>query len=258
VCCSCGCRRVRDSHQDARHVVLDDLQNAALVAGIPLELVAQNIQQAVAQQDPARAFLAQVSKPRVVCDIDGTLAERDLCAVCALNARFGTAYTYESITSPHAKDWIDDEDALDWYKKRRHDPVFLGNLAPYQDAQWALWSLRQGGYHVTVSSDREAELEGISKAWLDQWGIGYDDVQVGEGMKAKLAAEASAQQPVAFFDDNPNRAADLPGPYATVYLLDRPWNRSAPESPYVIRVRTWPEVLSHFPAVQMTGAVSAS
>lgn len=230
--------------------MLADLENAALVASIPLELVAQNIAQAVGQQDPARAFLAQVSRPRVVCDIDGTLAERDLCACCALNARFGTSYTYEEITAPGSR-WIDDDDAREWYKERRHDPVFLSNLAPYQDAQWALWSLRQGGYHVTVSSDREAELEDVSRAWLDQWGIGYDEVQVGDGAKATLASAASPAAPVVFFDDNPERAVDLPGPGRTVYLLDRPWNRGVPDGNGVKRVRTWPEILADFPAVQM-------
>lgn len=250
MCCSCGCRRPADSHQDARNIVLGDLQNAAIAAAIPLELVAQNIAQAASQQDPARAFLAQVSRPRIVSDIDGTLAERDLCACCALNARFGTSYIYEDITAPGSK-WIDDDEARDWYKARKHDPVFLGNLAPYQDAQWALWSLRQGGYHVTVSSDREAELADVSRAWLDQWGIGYDDIRIGDGEKAAIASAASAADPVVFFDDNPDRAVDLPGPGRTVYLLDRPWNRTIPDGPGVKRIRTWQEALADFPAVQM-------
>src|SRR5260221_5709747 len=131
----------------------------------------------------------------------------------------------------------------------RHDPQFLSNLDPYQDATWALWSLRSGGYHVTVSSDREKELSAVSVAWLNRWGVQYDAVDIGDGRKLALAEAATPDDPVVFFDDNPARADDLPRPGVTVYLLDRPWNQEVKASDRVIKVRTWPELLAYFPAL---------
>jgi uncharacterized HAD superfamily protein len=230
---------------------MDQLQNAAIAAGISLELIAQNIQQAISMQDPMRVMTALLSQPLVVSDIDGTLAERDLAVCTALNAHFGTRYAYQDITSPNGKDWIQSKDQEQWYESHRHDPIFLRNLSPYQDAMWALWSLHQGGYRITVASDREAALADVSRHWLDQAGIHYDDIQIGDNEKLRIAQDASPSNPVVFFDDNPERAYDLPGPGRHLYLLDRPWNQQVPDMPNVKRVKTWPEILKDFPAIQV-------
>jgi uncharacterized HAD superfamily protein len=230
---------------------MDQLYNAAIAAAIPLEQVAQNVQQAIGQQDPMQIMTALLSQPHIVCDIDGTLAERDLATCLVVNARFGTSYIYDDITSPHAEDWMDNQVASGWYERYHHDPEFLKNLSPYQDGLWALWSLHQGGYQITIASDREAVLGDVSRHWLDQWGVRYDDVQIGDGEKLRLAEEASLQNPVVFFDDNPERAYDLPGPGRMLYLLDRPWNRTVPEMPNLKRVGTWQEILRDFPAQQV-------
>ena len=116
-------------------------------------------------------------------------------------------------------------------------------------ADVALWSLRSGGYHVTIASDREAALLQLSTDWLDEHEVGYDDIRVGDGEKLALAQTASPQEPMVFFDDNPARAEDLPRPGVTVYLLDRPWNQDVQESPGVVRVKEWKDLLAHFPAL---------
>lgn len=249
MCASCGCRKAYDDHGNPRNIVLPAILDAARIAGIPPELAIQNMAQALDGSTPMRAFMAELNRPRIVCDIDGTLAERDICTCVAINAKFGTSYRYDDITSHKAEEWIDDANVAAWWKRYHHDPVFLSNLVPYQDAQWGLWSLRSGAYHVTIASDREAELAGVSVTWLKQWGIDYDAVRIGKDEKRALAEAASPQEPVVFFDDNPARAKDLPRPGVTVYLLDRPWNQKVQTNENVIRVRTWPEVLANFPAM---------
>jgi uncharacterized HAD superfamily protein len=222
--------------------------NAALISGIPPELAVENMRRAIDQAKPVQAFLSQLSRPRVVCDIDGTLAERDVATCLVLNAKFNTDYRYADIRSPNAEDWIKEPRVQQWWERYHHDPRFLSNLTPYQDAMWALWSLRSGGYHVTIASDREAALEAVSVAWLKTWGIDYDDVRIGDDQKLAIAQDASPTEPVVFFDDNPARAADLPGPGRTVLLLDRPWNRGVEESANVHRIQTWPQGLDYLPA----------
>jgi uncharacterized HAD superfamily protein len=219
-----------------------------LVAGIPPELVLDNMARAAGEFRAVRAFLSQVSRPRIVSDIDGTLAERDVATCLVINAKFGTDYHYDDVVGPDPQDWLDDEEIIAWVDKHHHTPQFLSNLTPYQDGQWALWSLRSGGYHVTISSDREVELTTVSKDWLDQWAIPYDEIDIGDDHKLAIAEKATPDDPVAFFDDSPKRAEDLPRPGVTVYLLDRPWNQEVGASDRVIRVKTWPEALSYFPA----------
>src|SRR5712692_5247513 len=106
MCGSCGCRRVWDAHQDARNITWTMLMNAALSAGIPPELAVENLGRAIDESKAVTAFLSQLSRPRVVCDIDGTLAERDVATCLVLNAKFNTEYHYNDIVSPNADDWI--------------------------------------------------------------------------------------------------------------------------------------------------------
>lgn len=251
MCATCGCRKPRDPHLDARHITVTQLYNAALAAGIPPDVVLQNAKIALDADIPYRAFAAELSKPRVVCDIDGTLAERDLPALVAINSKFDTHFRYHDMTERNM-DWCPDKKIRKWYEKHKHDPIFLVDLPPYEDAIWALWSLRSGGYNVTIASDREPELLQISKEWLAEQGIQYDDIRIGEGEKERLAETASPDNPMVFFDDNPKRTEDLPRPGVVVYLLDRPWNQDVQTNANVIRVKSWPQLLTHFPAVNQT------
>ncbi len=43
MCMSCGCGRPNDDHGDARHITLDELDQAAQAANISREQAAQNI-----------------------------------------------------------------------------------------------------------------------------------------------------------------------------------------------------------------------
>jgi uncharacterized HAD superfamily protein len=248
MCASCGCRRPYSDHDNARNITLPTLLDAALAAGIPPEMAIQNMSHSLTAADPVRAFMTEISRPRIVCDIDGTLAERDLAALVAINSKFDTAFRYRDMTATQG-DWIEDKDIRKWYAKHHHDPIFLLDLPPYDEAIWALWSLHSGGYHVTIASDREADLLPLSTDWLDEHGVQYDAVRVGDGEKLALAQGASPQEPVVFIDDNPARAEDLPRPGVTVYLLDRPWNQGVRESPGVVRVKEWKDLLAFFPAL---------
>ena len=47
MCASCGCGRVNDNHGDERHLIMQDLQDAAEAADISVAEVVQNLQDAV-------------------------------------------------------------------------------------------------------------------------------------------------------------------------------------------------------------------
>jgi uncharacterized HAD superfamily protein len=221
--------------------------NAAYAAGIPSDLAYENLGRALAQDTMLRAFIAAASQPRVVCDIDGTLAQRDQAALVAINAKFDTQYRYTDMKTTK-EDWIDDPEAAEWYKSHRHDDIFLVDLPAYENAIWGLWSLRSGGYHITIASDREDKLLSLSKTWLREHGVEYDDIHIGKDEKLKIAEASSPDDSVIFIDDNPERADDLPGPGRTVLLLDRPWNQDVKESDRVKRVFDWAEIMTALPA----------
>ena len=44
MCVSCGCGEVHDDHGDARHLTLEDLEQAAEAANLTVDQVVQNIQ----------------------------------------------------------------------------------------------------------------------------------------------------------------------------------------------------------------------
>jgi uncharacterized HAD superfamily protein len=252
MCDTCGCRQPRNPHQDARHITAPMFYNAAFAAGIPPDLAYENLGRALQQDLLTVAFLREVTRPRIVCDIDGTLAQRDQAALVAINAKFGTQYRYSDMKTTK-EDWIDDPEAREWYKEHRHDDIFLVDLPAYQDGIWGLWSLRSGGYHVTIASDREDKLLSLSKTWLKELEIDYDEIHVGDGEKLKIAEASSPEDPVVFIDDNPSRAEDLPGPGRKVLLLDRPWNQEVEEGPQVKRVHNWKDVMRELPAQSADG-----
>lgn len=250
ICSSCGCNRPWDTHQDARNIVFPQLQEAAKVAGIPLDVVIENLAQAVEQSVPEVAFMAQLAKPLVVCDIDGVLADWGFGAVAAVNAKYGEDYGYDDITDRH--DWLPKKQQK-WFDEYRESEDYYRGLAPAEDAIAALGSLRDAGYRVWVVSDRSPDLADVSNAWLDRWGVPREETHIQHGYKAMLASQASPVDPVAFIDDNPRHVKDLPGPGRTLYLLRRPWNLGAGDGVEGVRpVATWLEVLAALP-IQSVG-----
>jgi nitrogen fixation-related uncharacterized protein len=51
MCVSCGCGQFNDDHGDRRHIILDDLEQAAAASGLSLDEVAQNISEAATVGD---------------------------------------------------------------------------------------------------------------------------------------------------------------------------------------------------------------
>jgi hypothetical protein len=49
MCVSCGCGQYQDNHGDQRHITMNDIKAAAEAAGISAEDVAENIDEAIAE-----------------------------------------------------------------------------------------------------------------------------------------------------------------------------------------------------------------
>jgi hypothetical protein len=54
MCVSCGCGKYQDDHGDKRHITMKGLQDAAAAAGIAVDEVAENIDEAVASEEVAK------------------------------------------------------------------------------------------------------------------------------------------------------------------------------------------------------------
>jgi hypothetical protein len=59
MCASCGCRKVNDDHNDDRHLILRDLEQAAKAADIDVEQVIENLRDAVDSREAQRAAAAR-------------------------------------------------------------------------------------------------------------------------------------------------------------------------------------------------------
>jgi hypothetical protein len=55
MCVSCGCNVPNDDHGDERNITLNDLQEAGQAAGIPLDDVLRNIEEAELNQGDGKA-----------------------------------------------------------------------------------------------------------------------------------------------------------------------------------------------------------
>lgn len=179
--------------------------------------------------DPAEAFLEAFSRPRVVCDIDGVLADYCSAACEAVNGHFNTAYTpmiwtsYAGPFNPAEYDWLTAE--------RFSDDAFWMAEAPNPAAIWALNRLAEAGYEIVVSSERPATAAGATVAWLQFHQVPSNDVHlVGPGGKVALCGEART----VLIDDSPARWSDCAGPECTVL---------SPRTPYTVETRGYDHVV---------------
>lgn len=188
------------------------------------------------------AFEQARARPIVLCDVDGTLAFEAQASLTALNARFGTHYLVAQQTAyPRSSAFPTDQGA--WLKAMRETTTtFWLNLAPDKDALNALAALRRSGVEVVVASNRPAVMKQTTASWLGQHGVDYDQLLVGDGVKAAFAAAHSG---VVAFDDDPRKALELPPLGVTLWMPRRPWTPSWCSLSKTVHVFTdWAEPLA--------------
>jgi hypothetical protein len=55
MCLDCGCGELNERHGDERHIIMDDVRDAAKASEISVEEAARNISQGLAKAQPAQS-----------------------------------------------------------------------------------------------------------------------------------------------------------------------------------------------------------
>lgn len=190
------------------------------------------------------AFMTEFARPDIICDTDDTLCFEAEELISIANAMFGFNLELAILTDYHPLTFPKGVGANKWLKNWRNDPRCYVNHAPDYDAIAGIGALRDAGYHVTVSSDRPATMEQVSRNWYAQWQVPYDEMVIaGPGSKAMLCGQHSADNPCILIDDNPNNAS-LARPGVQVWIPYRPWTPAGLDGAYVWVFHSWRELLA--------------
>jgi uncharacterized HAD superfamily protein len=162
-------------------------------------------------------FVKSASKPTVLCDVDNTLAWTQNQLLAMLNAVFGTNLKLSEITVYHFEANLPLEQST-WLKQQYLRSITFANVAPDFHAIDAINTIHDRGYQVVIGTSRDSKLQGVTKQWLDEWGVKYDDLRVGTTAKQDYARTNSN---LVAIDDDPSAALDLANLGAEVLVPDR-------------------------------------
>lgn len=192
------------------------------------------LQRAVAAT--ARGFFDPRPPPLCV-DLDGVLAFLLEASLGALNAHFGTSYQPSAASHYNFEDYLPGEQRS-WLLALFARPAFYATLAPDYRGLDALTELADASARPWFVSDRPANTEGVSRAWLDHWHVPVTRLICGPGSKAAIAARYPG---ATFIDDDPAKVG-LAERGARVWLLARPWTRSVRAAGVTVFAR-WSDVV---------------
>ena len=175
------------------------------------------------QAKPLELFRQTMRQPAIVCDIDGVLAFLAEAVFTALNATFGTMYDAHKVKTYWVEGLLPKAQS-EWLTHWLDNPWSYVNLVPDQQAISAINKMHEAGLHITIATDRQVSVQGITGQWLDRWGVKYNDLKVGRGNKEALANQHGPERPMILFDDSPERIPTIPRPGVQLDMPLRPWS----------------------------------
>ena len=207
-------------------------------------------------KSPVEAFSDEVGKADLLFDTADTISFEMAALLDRLNAEFGEEYEYWSTKDAHPLDLPKKQKK--WLKEIKEEPTTYANLSPDWHAIDALHALHAAGYHITISSDRPAEMADVSKRWYDYWGVPYDDIEInGPDSKADIIKDhVEKGNPIILFDDDPRQMWTFPQDGVEVWTQRKPWTPADFSPPNCFVFDSWNEVL-HRLAPQFTAAAKS-
>lgn len=173
-------------------------------------------------KSPVEAFQDEALKPDLLFDTADTISFEMAALLDRLNAEFGEEYTYWGTKQAHPLDISKKQKK--WLEKVKDVPATYANLSPDWHAIDAMHALHIAGYHITISSNRPAEMKKVSKNWYDYWGVPYDDVEIdGPDSKEKVIKDHGPDKPIILFDDDPAQMLAFPRDGVEVWTQRKPW-----------------------------------
>jgi hypothetical protein len=195
--------------------------------------------------DLGALFAAEATRPLVVCDIDNVLAYQAEAVCTAVNARFGTSYLVERMTTYPVANLLEPEQRQWLVAASVRDPWIL-NMAPDREAIAALNTIRRSGHRIVIASDRPAQCAAATVRWLDAHQVPRDDqILNGPGSKQRALAACGPATPGILADDDPSKWLTIARPGVEVWCPRRPWTPQQWRQYPNVRVFTvWAELLN--------------
>ena len=222
MCLTCSCGQPNIDHGDSRNITFDRLAAAGQAGGVTIWEAANSLAHTVesVHRDPLEVFTESLSRPLIVCDVDGILAYFVQAACLAVNLAFGSAYTPEQWTTYRGPLSAEQHG---WLNQQMDSPTFWATIAPDQEAAMMLRLLARDGYGIIIATDRPSDMRLVTQRWLELWRIPYDGLLVGPGSKERLAQEHGPDNPMILIDDNPAKCLTVPRPGVEVWTIRRPY-----------------------------------
>jgi uncharacterized HAD superfamily protein len=166
-------------------------------------------------------------------DLDGVLCDLGPSVAGRIAARFGVAShpsTWRSYDLRLLRLGVPEDEFSGFLDETFADPELYATAPLCPGAAPALAELRAAGWRLVGITARPPHLAAATMAWLARHGLPVDEVHhTPAGTKAVVARALGAS---ATIEDNPTEA-ELLADVCESWLLDRPYNRSAP----VVRAR---------------------
>jgi 5'(3')-deoxyribonucleotidase len=184
---------------------------------------------------------------RIAVDLDGVLAESMLVWCERANKEFGTMLKMEDLDSwsswkkfAISKDdfyRILDESWEDWERVPPTEPRISSKVARVE---------KFGEVDVVTGRSKRTEEAAIS--WVEHQKIRYRHFVCVAGWRDKLVLNYDV-----YIDDAPDLMPLVShSPLSWAILYDRPWNRSVPNMPKVLRAESWKQVPGLLRQIQKT------
>ena len=174
---------------------------------------------------------------RIAVDLDGVLAESMLVWCERANKEFGTSFRIEDLdswswwrTSAISRDdfyRILDECWEDWEEIPPTEPGIAGKVQ-------RVWKFGE----LDVVTGRSRRTEEAARLWIEHQKVRYNRFVRVSGWRDKLCLDYDV-----YIDDAPDLMPLIsrkPGAWAVLY--DRPWNRTVPGMPKVLRTEGWKHI----------------
>ena len=174
---------------------------------------------------------------RVLLDLDGTVAQNAGRRIAA--EQFGIVITEEQSGQrlPELLGLTDDEFWAWWHE---HEELIYDLAEPLPGAAGTVRALRESGAHIAIVTARRESSRSVTAAWLDRFGIPYDQMVFSAADKVTVARDLGL---TVGFEDDPLNALAL-ADLMPVILIENFKNRSQEiVHDQVFRVSGWQEVL---------------
>jgi len=181
------------------------------------------------------AFTKSAQRPTILCDVDNTLAWTMNQVLGMLNARFDTNVRLADVTVYHFEANLPIDQST-WVKMQLSKAITYANIAPDFHAIDSINALHSRGYNVVIGTSRATTMKSVTAAWLEEWGVQYDDLVVGPTAKIDFAMSTSN---IIAIDDDPASALKLAEHGAQVWIPDRTYTPAWCKSSKITNVQVF-------------------